>query len=249
MIGLACATLVLMALLGRVITADHGARGGLLYALGIAFGLTLYQTRFGFSAVFRQLGRDRQGQGVSAHLLMLAVASVLFAPLLANTHRVFGIQPHGFVYPLSVAMAGGAFLFGVGVQLGGGCMAGTLYNIGGGYVAMLLTLVGFAGGTVLGAWHWHFWTHDLPSLPPVSLAHNPWGYGGALLAQLAALGLIAVVRALAARWPRDGHPERPASPRHPGRPTAHGASGASGAPGPSGSAPCCWPSLTPSRCW
>jgi len=208
LIGLACATLVLIALLGRVAIAGHGARAGLLYVLGIAFGFTLYQTRFGFSSVFRQLGRDRHGQGVYAHLLMLAVASLLFAPLLASTHPVFGLQPHGFVYPLSAGVVGGAFLFGVGVQLGGACTAGTLYDIGGGYVAMLLTLVGFAGGAVLGAWHWRFWTHGLPSLPPVSLAQSPWGYGGALLVQLAALGLVAVVRARTTR--RD--------PTTPGRP-------------------------------
>ncbi len=217
LIGLACATLVLIALLGRVAIAGHGARAGLLYALGIAFGFTLYQTRFGFSSVFRQLGRDRHGQGVYAHLLMLAVASVLFAPLLASARPIFGIQPHGFVYPLGAGVAAGAFLFGVGVQLGGACTAGTLYDIGGGYVAMLLTLVGFAGGAVLGAWHWRFWTHDLPSLPPVSLAQSPWGYGGALLAQLAALGLIALVRMLAMRRALEA-PRTPRTPRMPRRP-------------------------------
>jgi len=211
LVSLSGGTLVLMAALAYAVVVGYGARHGLLYVLGIGCGFTLYQARFGFSAVFLHPAEAGHGQAVYAHTLMLAVASLLFAPLLAHAPAVFGLHPHGFVYPIGAGVVGGAFLFGVGVQLGGACTAGTLYDIGGGYVAMLLTLAGFAGGAVLGAWHWRFWTHDLPSAPPVSLAQGPWGYGGALLMQLAALALVVLVRAVVARR----HPAPPSAPRAP----------------------------------
>ena len=45
----------------------------------------------------------------------------------------------------------GAFLFGLGMQLGGGCASGTLYTAGGGNTRMLVTLIFFIAGSALGA--------------------------------------------------------------------------------------------------
>jgi len=198
--------LTLIVALGALVLARTGLRQGLLYALGLGCGVTLYQSRFSFSAAFRQAVAHGQGRDVRAHLLLLAATSVVCAPLLAYAPRVFGVPPHGVVAPVGVGVAVGAVLFGLGMQLGGACAGGLLYDVGSGYVALLVTLAGFLGGTVLGAWHWRFWTYTLPSLPPVSLAQRPWGYGGALAAQLGALGLLALATAVVARR----HPAPPA---------------------------------------
>ena len=45
--------------------------------------------------------------------------------------------------PVGVSVVVGAFLFGVGMQLGGGCASGTLYTAGGGNTRMLITLIAF----------------------------------------------------------------------------------------------------------
>jgi uncharacterized membrane protein YedE/YeeE len=181
------------------VAIGQGRRQGLLYGLGVALGITLYQSQFGFTAAFRNLVAKRQGRGVHAHALMLALASLLFVPLLASPHPWFGERPQGFVYPVGLNVGVGAFVFGIGMQFASACAAGILYDVGAGYVAMLLTLAGFPGGTRLGVWQWHFWMHDLPSLPPISLAKSPLGYGGALLVQLAALGLLALVAQMVTR--------------------------------------------------
>ena len=69
------------------------------------------------------------------------------------------------------------------MQLGGSCASGTLFAIGSGQTAILLTLVGFIGGATLGAYHLPWW-NKLPAHDPVSLTQFG-GYPGAL-ADLAA---------------------------------------------------------------
>ena len=71
------------------------------------------------------------GPGVAAELVLLAVAILLFAPFLAGG-GAFGRQVAGAVAPVGVSMAFGALLFGIGMQLGGGCASGTLSTAGGG---------------------------------------------------------------------------------------------------------------------
>jgi uncharacterized membrane protein YedE/YeeE len=100
-------------------------------------------------------------------MLMLAVAVGLFAPALASG-TLFGVPVRGSVSPLSLAVIAGAFLFGVGMQLGGGCASGTLYAAGGGSVRMLVTLAAFIGGSLLGTAHAHLWSL-VPSMQAVSL--------------------------------------------------------------------------------
>ena len=71
---------------------------------------------------------------------MLAIAVVLFFPAL-GAGTLFGNEVSGFVAPIGISVLVGAFLFGVGMQLGGGCASGTLFTAGGGNARMLITLV------------------------------------------------------------------------------------------------------------
>ncbi|HEX5864068.1 MAG TPA: YeeE/YedE thiosulfate transporter family protein [Casimicrobiaceae bacterium] len=58
----------------------------------------------------------------------------------------FGAPVRGFVFPVGLNVAIGAFLFGVGMQLGGGCASGTLYTAGGGSTRMIVRGFSFALG-------------------------------------------------------------------------------------------------------
>jgi uncharacterized membrane protein YedE/YeeE len=177
--------------LGALIYTGQGWNKGLLYVIGFLCGVALYHARFGFTSAFRQLLSVGQTEGLRAHLLMLAVASILFAVIFTVGVTVTGEVPKASVNPIGVSLVAGAFLFGVGMQLGGGCASGTLYHIGGGQSSAVLALAGFVIGSVFGAWHWDFWLNDLPSLPAISLAETTgWGYGVALIVQLLILGLI-----------------------------------------------------------
>lgn len=190
--GIVTFALVAAFLLAFFIWNGYGTQQTVLYGIGFLLGYTLFHARFGFTSAFRRLLSVGQGAGLRAHMLMLAVASTLFAPILASGVGFFGNEPTASVSPVGVSLIVGAILFGIGMQLGGGCASGTLYAVGGGSSSVLFTLFGFISGSVIGAWHWDFWTNHTPALPPFSLAENTGlGYGGALVLQLIAFAAVA----------------------------------------------------------
>ena len=109
--------------------------------------------------------------------------------MLGSETPVFTDTVRGNVNPIGVSVAVGAFLFGLGMQLGGGCASGTLFTVGGGNSRMLVTLGGFIAGSVVGAAHAPWW-QSLPELDAVSLVESfgPWV---ALAISLTAFGAIA----------------------------------------------------------
>ncbi|MDX8288599.1 YeeE/YedE family protein [Metabacillus indicus] len=188
---LVAAGLLAAVLLFAAILLAAGSTQSVLYIIGLLLGATLLHARFGFTSAFRRLVSVGNVQGLQAHMLMLAIASVLFAIILSTGFSFTGTAPAGYVSPVGVSVIVGAFMFGIGMQLGNGCASGTLYSVGGGSSSMILTLVSFIAGSVIGAYHFTFWMEDMPALPPVSLATSTGlGYGGALIVQLALFALI-----------------------------------------------------------
>src|SRR6478735_1099721 len=150
-------------LLGGVIHSHSGQVPTILFGLGLALGFVLFHSRFGFTSAWRQLVAVRQGKALRAHMLMLAVACTLFAPILATQASFGDVPATPSLAPIGFGLFVGSFLFGVGMQLGGSCASGTLFAIGSGQTAILLTLTGFIVGAVVGALHFPFWTDTLPS--------------------------------------------------------------------------------------
>ena len=103
----------------------------------------------------------------------------------------------GSVSPIGVGVAAGAFIFGLGMQLGGGCASGTLFSVGGGSTRMLITLFFFIIGSVIGTAHMGWWTAQ-PAFPATSIVTTmgPWA---ALAASLALFGAIAWITTVAER--------------------------------------------------
>ncbi|AAZ19105.1 possible TolB periplamsic protein [Psychrobacter arcticus 273-4] len=164
----------------------------LLLGIGLLLGYTLFHARFGFTSAFRRLMSVGNGQAMRSHMLMLAIAVTLFAPILAFGTTIFGGPVAGYVAPVGVSLFVGAFVFGIGMQLGGGCASGTLYAVGGGRSVMFITFIFFIVGATIGAYHLPFWTEELPSFEPFSLATSTGlGYSGAWMVSLALFGLIA----------------------------------------------------------
>jgi uncharacterized protein len=148
----------------------HGWRHGALFTLGGFLGLSLYHALFGFTTAWRVFISDRRGAGLRAQMLMLAIAVALFFPVLAHG-SLFGQPVRGEVGAVGVSVLVGAFLFGVGMQMGGGCASGTLYTVGGGQTRMLVTLAAFIAGSVVGAWHLPWWSAR-PNVGPVALVER-----------------------------------------------------------------------------
>lgn len=167
---------------------QYGPPHGVLLLIGAALGLVLHHADFGFTRAYRRLVTAGDGAGVRAQLLMFALATVLFAPVLASG-EVFGRPVAGAVAPASLSVLVGAFVFAIGMQLAGGCGSGTLYQVGTGRSALVVTLLFFVVGAVLATFHMPFWA-ALPSLGEVSLGER-LGWGTAVALQLAVCGLLA----------------------------------------------------------
>lgn len=179
---------LLIALAGIFYIAETvSGRQAALWVVGILLGITLYHSSFGFTSSWRVFLSDRQGAGLRAQMLMLAAGVILFFPFLAQG-TLAGQAVNGFVSPPGLSVVLGAFIFGIGMQLGGGCASGTLFAVGGGSTRMVVTLAFFIVGSVIGAWLFPWWG-SLPALPPVSLVKT-WGLWPALLSNLAVFALI-----------------------------------------------------------
>lgn len=200
-------------LLGAVaLSLGVSGRQALLFIVGAALGLVLYHAAFGFTSAWRVFLNDRRGAGLRAQMVMLAVAVLLFFPAL-SAGTLFGMPVKGLVAPAGTSVVIGAFLFGVGMQLGGGCASGTLFTVGGGNARMLVTLLFFIVGGVLATHHLQWWS-ALPSLPPTSIITTM----GMLPALVFSLALFAAIAALSARLElrRHGQLERAAPSEHHG---------------------------------
>ncbi|MDE1168830.1 MAG: YeeE/YedE family protein [Pseudomonas sp.] len=196
------APLVAFALLlagGYFLYANVGSRQVWLLIVGAALGVTLYHASFGFTSAWRVFIRERRGAGLRAQMVMLALAVLLFFPAL-GAGSLFGQPVVGLVAPAGVSVIFGAFIFGIGMQLGGGCASGTLFTVGGGNARMLVTLLFFICGSLIATHHVGWW-FSLPSLPPTSIVQSL----GVMPALVFSLALFAVIAAVTVRLEKQRH--------------------------------------------
>lgn len=167
--------------------ATTGRTLGLAVLIGALAGVSLYHAAFGFTAGWRRFIRERRGAGLRAQFWLVGATAVIAMPLIGYGDLI-GVRAWGYVFPVGIAVAVGAFMFGLGMQLAGGCGSGTLFTVGGGSTRMVITLAFFIAGGLLATYHWVFWA-GLPRLPATSLARTltPWGGVAVTLAVLAAL--------------------------------------------------------------
>jgi uncharacterized membrane protein YedE/YeeE len=130
---------------------------------------------------------ERRGAAVRAQMLMVGLAAMVMIPLVA-LDSAFGQPLVGAVAPVGVSVVVGAAMFGLGMQLGGGCGSGTLFTVGGGSARMLITLAFFILGALLGTAHLPWWL-NLPSLPAISLGD---ALGAPVAVAVTLVGLAAV---------------------------------------------------------
>lgn len=179
-----------------LLNASFGWRMAALFGVGTAAGVVLYHAAFGFTSAWRVFIADGRGEGVRAQMLLLAITCAAFFPLLA-AGEAFGTKLSGLVQPAGVPVLAGAFIFGIGMQLGGGCASGTLFSVGGGSTRMVITLLFFIAGSLLGTLHAPFWWAQ-PTLPPTSLVTR-FGPVAALAMSLVVFGAIFVATVIVER--------------------------------------------------
>jgi len=160
--------------------------------VGGAIGYVLVRSGFGFASGYRSLFEERDAGPVLAQLLLLGLATLVFA-FVFSRGELGGRPVEPTVMPVGLALAAGAFMFGVGMQLAGGCGSGSLTSLGGGNGRMVVVLAAFIAGSFAASLHWSWWT-NASSLPGVALGDIlGWGWGAAL--QVAAIAVAAVLLA------------------------------------------------------
>ena len=188
--------MTISALLFVYLITNYGWRQSALFAVGLCTGVILYHAAFGFTSAWREVVNTGRGAGLRAQMIMLAVTVLVFTPIIAQG-EIFGINVRGSVAPMNVAVICGAFMFGIGMQLGGGCASGTLFTAGGVNFRMLITLGSFILGSLIGTWQWSSW-QGVPGIAPVSLAQNLGVLGGILVS----LVMFSVVYYASVLWER-----------------------------------------------
>ncbi len=143
--GIGVVTLVLLSLtLG-------GQTQALASLIGVFAGFALYHASFGFTAAWRRIFAESRGVGLRYQFLLIVITCAVSFPLIAYT------SANGNILPISVGMLFGSFLFGYGMQFGGGCGSGTLFVAGGGSTRMVITLAFFIIGSLIGSAHVPWW--------------------------------------------------------------------------------------------
>ncbi len=172
-------------------------RQSLLFLIGVGLGISLLHASFGFSSVWRNFIRKRESVGVRAQLLLFMLTTLVFFPLLGQAFPE--LQVSAALGPVGISVLVGAFLFGIGMELGSGCGSGTLFTVGGGHVNMLVTLTFFIVGSLIGTAHLPWWT-SLPNVGRISVIDSLGGWLPAAVVQIVVLaGLYLLVRHLEQR--------------------------------------------------
>lgn len=164
----------------------------LFWITGIAFGFILQRSRFCFTASLRDPYLTGSTSLTKAVLVAFALTSIGFAAIQYGT----GVEP--YIAPLSLATAIGAFMFGIGMVVAGGCASGTLMRVGEGFFMNMIALVFFIVGSLIGAYHQGFWDYNFRiNAPQISLYSGALGILGGVLANLA---IIATLYVVAHKW-------------------------------------------------
>lgn len=193
------AFVLLLAVIGVAVWLTFvGDSLALFWITGIAFGVILQRSRFCFTASLRDPYLTGSTSVTKAVLIAFAVTSVGFTAIKYGfASQGLPIPGQSYVAPVSVATGVGAFMFGIGMVIAGGCASGTLMRVGEGFWMQVISLFFFVAGSLLGAFHYGWWErHFIVSAPRIFLP-DVFGWLGGLLCNLA---IIAVLYWAAHKW-------------------------------------------------
>jgi uncharacterized protein len=163
------------------------------WSFGLAFGFVLQRSRFCFASAFRDIFLLRHGRSMRGVLAGLAVATLGFAVLMARQvpNPALGIlPPSANVLPIGWHLVVGGLLFGIGMVVAGGCVSGSIYRMGEGYIASWVSFAGLMVGLAAAAYTWNWWWDFSIADGPRIWLPTYLGHAGAIVVTL--LGLLAV---------------------------------------------------------
>ncbi len=154
--------LVALCLIGiGIALSSQSAMFGFFWMTGIAFGFILQRSRFCFTASMRDPYLTG-GTGLTRAVLIALALTTLGFTAIKYGYFTQGLPIPGmsYVVPISFATLAGAFMFGIGMVIAGGCASGTLMRVGEGFVMNMIALVFFIIGSLWGAHDFEFWNDN-----------------------------------------------------------------------------------------
>lgn len=164
---------------------SRSGRLGFFWFTGIGFGFILQKARFCFTASLRDPFLTGGTNLTKAVLTAFAVTSIGFWAIMYGAQSAGAPVPGmGFVAPIGVHTAVGAFIFGIGMVISGGCASGTLMRVGEGFGMQMLSILFFVVGSVLGAATFGWWQLNFIAVSPRIHLPQLFGWFGAIVVQL-----------------------------------------------------------------
>ena len=178
-------------------------KAGFVLFIGIALGYALQRSRFCFTASLRDPILTGGTNLTKAVIIALTLSSIGF---MAINMSKFGLDMSAYdlsiiagnVKPVGINTAIGAFLFGIGAVIAGGCASGTLMRMGEGFAQQWLAFVFFVIGSVIGV----IIVVPMKAVPILTgkAIFLPAALGGWVPAIILQFGLLALVYLLADWW-------------------------------------------------
>ncbi len=166
---------------------------GFFWVTGNCFGFILQRARFCFTASMRDPYLTGGTTLTRAVLIAFAITTIGFTAIKYGAHvKGLPIPGMSYVVPISFATVIGAFIFGIGMVIAGGCASGTLMRVGEGFHMQVLSLVFFVIGSLWGAHDFGWWKYHFMSKGKAVFLPDVFGWMGAVVVQLAVIALLYV---------------------------------------------------------
>ncbi len=170
----------------------------LFWVIGLGFGFILQKAKFCFTASMRDPYLTGSTSITRAVLIAFAITTVGFTAIKYGYFaKGLPIPGMGYVVPISLATAAGAFIFGIGMVIAGGCASGTLMRVGEGFTMQILSLFFFIVGSLWGAHDFGWWKLNFIVKGNAVFLPDVFGWFGAVVLQLL---LIAALYIAAEKW-------------------------------------------------
>ena len=187
--------IITMSIIGTWFLASVDHTFAAIWLLSNIAGFVLQRSRFCFASGFRDLFLFGSGANMKGIILGLIVSSIGFTAIMhwITPNILTGdVATDAHVFPVGISTIVGGLLFGFGMVIAGGCVSGTLYRLGEGYLTSVSSLIGIivGMGALILTWNW-WYELVITNEPQIWLPKlGKIGYFGALSITLLVLALI-----------------------------------------------------------
>lgn len=190
--------IAIVMIISGILLSNNSIELGLYWIIGISFGVILQKSRFCFTASMRDPYITGGTALTKAVLVAFAITTVGFTAIKFGAYSNGLVIPgQNYIVPISFATIIGAFMFGIGMVISGGCGSGTIMRVGEGFLLQVLTLFFFIIGSLWGAHDFGWWNEHVISKGKAIFLPDIFGWLGSIIIQLVLIGFLYI---LADKW-------------------------------------------------